>query len=569
MTAPAAGMISVRETLSLLDDEKQGIAEGVARDQYVFWLGSGISRERMPPLEDVAKTVLIGLQSQIDQSDDDCRFRKALNAVVVLANPSGEEWGRIDFNQSPSDWPDLKSLSDRLINNYSRMLNVPVDGEAPDYILWNIVKAAEVYADSTIRPDAEHLCLAALAIEGVASEMPTANWDCLIERAMKILAGTQPVLRTVVAPQDVRGDRLRTNLYKFHGCAQSALDNEPQFRELLVARSSQINGWAAQNPVMAPFLMNCIVNRPTLMLGLSAQDANIQGLFAAAQATMAWPWPSQPPAYAFSENALGADQAGLLQNVYHQDYTPANRLAMEGEALVQAFAKPLLLSLFLYACTSKLKLLVKMRLAGLAEEDQEKLDEGLTHTRNVLADNLQPTATIVTELFQHFGRTLTMLRDGCLPQAANGIYAPITTEPLNRMPADQALNGSGISQFAIALGLIGIGLERGLWTAAKTDIIANTSGALVLTGRSGPAKVYFAANSHSAIRLSTNGLIANNDDVIIVHSHENPPAMQRYPRRAPGRTGLAKVREVSIEDMVAGGTEVEALLSIFRSKVAL
>lgn len=305
------------------------------------------------------------------------------------------------------------------------------------------------------------------------------------------------------------------------------------------------------------------------MLGLSAQDANIQGLFAAAQATMAWPWPSHPPAYAFSENALGADQEGLLQNVYHQDYTPANRLAMEGEALVQAFAKPLLLSLFLYVCTAKLKFLVSICLPGLAAEDHEKLDEGLTYARNVLADSLVPTAEIVTELFQHIGRAMTMLRNGSLPEAAKGVYAPITTEPLNRMPADQALPGSGICQFAIALGLIGLGLERGLWTAAKADLAINASGAIVLTGRSGPAKVYFAANTHSAIRLGTNGLIADNDDAIIIHSHENPPPMQRYPRRAPGRTGLASVREVSIQDMMANGTEVEDLLEQFRSKVAL
>lgn len=238
MTAPAAATITVRANLALLDDEKREIADGVAKDQYIFWLGSGISRERMPPLGDVAKMVLAGLQSQIDQSDPDCRFSKALNAVVTLANPSADEWKRIDFGLPPANWPDLEALSTRLINNYSRMLNVPVDGEAPDYILWNILKAAEVYADSTICPDAEHLCLAALAIEGVASEMPTANWDCLIERAMDTLAGTQPVLRVVVAPQDVRGDRLRANLYKFHGCAQSALDDEAQFRRFLVARSS-------------------------------------------------------------------------------------------------------------------------------------------------------------------------------------------------------------------------------------------------------------------------------------------------------------------------------------------
>jgi hypothetical protein len=569
VTAPVAATITVRATLAMLDGPKREIAEGVTNDRYVFWLGSGISRERVPDLRDVAKEVLTRLQSRIEQADPNCRFRKALNAVVTLATPSPDEWGRIDYAQQPDNWPDFDVLAARLVNNYARMLNVTVDGEEPDYILWNVLDAANVYANPAIEPDAEHLCLAALALEGVASEMPTANWDCLIERGVRLLAGAQPVLRVVVAPNDVRGNRLRANLYKFHGCAQAALDNEEQFRSLLVARSNQINGWVAQNPVMVPFLISFIVTRPTLMLGLSAQDSNIQGLFAAAQATMAWPWPSHPPAYAFSENALGADQEGLLQNVYHHDYTPANRPLMEAEALVQAYAKPLLLSLFLYVVTAKLKVLVTIGMPDLADADRDKLHEGLEYARNVIADNVAPNAAIVTELFGQCGRTMTMLRDGSLPNTTNGIYAPITAEPLHRMPADLTLAGGGVCQFAIASGLIGLGLARGLWTAAKADVTDSSSGSMVLTGRSGPAKVYFAANAHAAIRLGTNGLIAENDDAVIVHSHENPPPMPRYPRRAPGRTGLASVREVSIESLLADGTEVEDLLERFRSKVAL
>src|SRR3546814_5273658 len=80
------------------------------------------------------------------------------------------------------------------------------------------------------------LCLAVLAIEGVASELPTANWDNLIERAVERLAGAQPVLRVVVAPNEIRWNRLRANLYKFHGCARAAQLNAARFRGLMVAR---------------------------------------------------------------------------------------------------------------------------------------------------------------------------------------------------------------------------------------------------------------------------------------------------------------------------------------------
>ena len=566
---PPAAAITIRATLAMLDGAKREIAEAVANDQYVFWLGSGISRGRMPDLRNLAKRVLLTLQGRIEQTDPNCRYRKALAAVVALATPSGDELAGIDYSQSSDQWPVFETLATRLVNNYARMLNVTVDGEELDFLLWDVLDAANVYSDPAIEPDAEHLCLAALAIEGVASEMPSANWDPLVERAVSILAGNQPVLRTAVTPQSTRCNRRRANLYKFHGCAQAARDDAAKFRSLLVARQNQITRWVANNPVMGNFLTHLIVTKPTFMLGLSAQDSNIQGLFAAAEAQMAWRWPAHPPAYAFAENALGGDHESLLQNVYRLDYTPVTRPQMETEALVQAYAKPLLLSLLLYVVTAKLKMLVGHGALGLSAGDRQKLHDGLIHARNHIADGLTATAEAVLELLQLSGRAMTMLREGALPVAANGLYTPISPDPVDRMPADPTLAGGGVCQFAVASGLIGLGLQRRLWTARKPDAADAASGALVLVGRSGPAKIYFAANPQAAIRLGTNGLVADSDDAVIVHSLENAPFMPRSPLRPPGRTGLAAIREVSVVELLAGGTEVEDLLERFRSKVAL
>lgn len=569
MPPPTAATITIRATLEMLDGPKREFAEGVANDQYVFWLGSGISRDRMPDLRELAKHILVTLQARIDQADDACRFRRALNAVVNLASPNDQERADADFSIPADRWPPFDAFAGRLVNNYAKMLNIPVDGEEADYLLWDVLKIATRYSNPAVEPDAEHLCLAALAIEGVASEMPSANWDPLVERAMTRLAGEQPVLRVAIAPEDTRGNRRRTNLYKFHGCAKAACDEEAKFRPLLVARQNQINGWIANNRVMGNALVNLIVTKPTLMLGLSAQDSNIQGLFAEAQAQMPWRWPTHPPAYIFSENALGGDQESLLQNVYHQDHNPINRPQMEREALVQDYAKPLLLSLLLFVLGAKLKALVDKGMPGLAAADRQKLDDGIIHARNVLADALVPTAGRVKLLLTALGRALGMLREGSHPQPADGIYPPVTPDPVDRMPADPHLGASGVCEFALASALIGLGLRRGHWTAAAPDPGDAESGAFVLTGRSGPAKVYFVANSRAYIRLGTNGLIADNDDAVIVHSHENPSPMARSPRRAPGRTGLSTTREVSMADLINGGTEVEDLLARFRSGVAL
>jgi hypothetical protein len=54
----------------------------------------------------------------------------------------------------------------------------------------------------------------------------------------------------------------------------------------------------------------------TLMIGLSAQDTNIQDIFADAEATMQWPWPCTPPAHVFAEDAIGMNQRHRLRCVY-------------------------------------------------------------------------------------------------------------------------------------------------------------------------------------------------------------------------------------------------------------
>ncbi|TBD58675.1 hypothetical protein ELH15_08940 [Rhizobium ruizarguesonis] len=568
MALPPAATITISQTLAMLDGPKRELAEGVANDRYVFWLGSGISRERMPDLKSLAKRILISLQGQIEQSNPHCRFRAALDSVIGHAGPSADECNSIDYSTSPESWAVFEALAGRLVNNYARMLGVTVDGEEADYLLWDVLNAAAVYSDPAILPDAEHLCLAALAMEGAASEMPSANWDSLVEKAIEILAGGRPIQRVAIAPGDTRAGRRRTNLYKFHGCARSALEDPAQFRPLLVARQNQINGWVASNPVMASVLINLIVTKPTLMLGLSAQDSNIQSLFASAQVQMPWHYPTHPPAYAFAENAVGGDQESLLQNVYHQEFNAGTRASIRTDALVQAFAKPLLLALLLFVLTEKLRHLVREGFPAIQEVDRAKLAEGLGHGRNLVAAIVTSSADDVMSLITKIGRTMTMLREGALPNAASGLYSPVSAEPLELMTANPNLAAGGIAEFAVALSLVGLGLDRGLW-AVGPNTSAPDPGAFGLVGRSGAAKIFFAGDHRAAIRLTTNGLLADNDDAVVVHSQSNPVPMHRSPRRPPGRTGLALVREVSVEELLAEGTEVEDLLERFRNKVAL
>ncbi len=57
-TTPQAWDINVEQTLELLDGPFKTFADGVAEGKYSFWLGSGISRDKFPMLEDLIVKVL-------------------------------------------------------------------------------------------------------------------------------------------------------------------------------------------------------------------------------------------------------------------------------------------------------------------------------------------------------------------------------------------------------------------------------------------------------------------------------------------------------------------------------
>lgn len=90
-----------------------------------------------------------------------------------------------------------------------------------------------------------------LALEGTVVEVATANWDGLLEAAMTELGYPESFYRITVTGEDLRGPAAAAVLYKFHGCALRAIENEGNYRDLLVARSAQVHQldeqWEVQN----------------------------------------------------------------------------------------------------------------------------------------------------------------------------------------------------------------------------------------------------------------------------------------------------------------------------------
>jgi hypothetical protein len=235
--------ISILETLDLLDGAFREFAEAVAEDRYAVWLGAGISLGKLPGLEELAEAVLEHLRVRVDLSNADCRWRNSIDLILGLIGLTEGEWKAIDYTRSVTAWPDLLSIRKRLVVQYARMLDQTPMGEQGDYLVWTAVDVVRRYADLAITPGAEHLGLAALILEGAVSDIASANWDPLVERAVKLLAGTGHILlQPRILPADVQDSTAPARIYKFHGCAELAGANEAVYRARLVARASQIHG---------------------------------------------------------------------------------------------------------------------------------------------------------------------------------------------------------------------------------------------------------------------------------------------------------------------------------------
>lgn len=570
-SGPPASSISVRETLALLDGPFATVAAGIAEDRYALWLGSGISFGRVAGLSQVVAGVIEFLRARIDGGVADCRFLKALNEVLDLAHPSNEERARMDLAVPFDQWPDAQAIARRLVNNYARLLDVMVDGEGEDYLLWKGVDVPATFADPATEPDVEHLCIGLLILEGAASDIATANWDPLVERAVDSISGGEPAVVVCVRPEDLREPALKTRLYKFHGCAALAGSSEASHRPLLVARQSQINGWVAR-PGNAPIvnrLIDVIVSKPTLMMGLSAQDANIQAIFAEAEARMPWPWPGDRPSYVFSEDAIGIDQRGLLRNVYRAAYSGGTHRQILESALIRAYAKPLLVALVLHLICSKLRKLIDLAPGGLSAADRELLKQGVIGLRDTYAALADADRLgFVRRLVEHTGRAVALFRDG----ADGGTprrYSPVTRDPMHRIAGDPNLPASGLREAAAAIGVLGMGAAQGLWSLEHGDPGEPTSGVVRVRSGSGTVDLFFAANSHAALRLAFNGHAPDALGTVVVHSTEIAPAVARSPRGAPGRTGRISARQVSMAELLGETANSNELIQRFREEVAI
>lgn len=571
--APTALTITVRQALDLLDGPFAGLASGVAQRQYAFWLGSGISRERVDDLRGVIARVLGHLRDRIGSGDPDGAYRAALVEALDIARLSPGDRAQVDFSVPVADWPVIDTVLTNLTWQYSHLLDIRVHGHPePDYLLWDVVDVPATFAAALAEPDCEHLCLAILALEGVLPDVATANWDGLIEAAVDELTDSSgTTLRVCVIPDDFREPPLLTRLLKFHGCAVRAAADPATYRPLLIARYSQITDWQhnANYALMRRQLVDLAVTKPTLMVGLSAQDVNIQYLFGEARALMAWTWPCDPPAHVFAENALGQDQRNILRVVYRGDYD-GNIPAIEASALFRAYAKPALTALVLHVLCSKLRTFVQnVDAPHLAQPERAVMEQGIVALRNRLSAGAEPDRlAFIRTLVRGATQAMALFQEGA--PAADCRYKPVGDAPVQRISADASLATSGIRELAATLAVLGTGDSAGKWRIGHSDPADPQTGALRLVAGTTTTRIFFAANDRASVQLEINGLVKSDDgDVIVVHSTSPVLKMARSPLAPPGRTGRMGLRNVSMAELLREATSANRLSERFGEEAVL
>lgn len=561
---PNAETISLSETLALLDGEFAAFANGVTEARYAFWLGSGISYSRFPGLNQIVVKALEFLRMRVGPVPDACPFYAGLERAFDIASLNNDERATINLSVPVEEWPVADLLRDRLSGQYATFLNIDIAGEQNDLMVWEAVDVAATYADQNVSPDAEHYAIAALVSEGLVTQLPSANWDGLIEKAIAELAGEANILKVCVKSEDLQAPDQKATLIKFHGCAIRASEDEATYRPCLVGSLRQIDGWET-NPMtkgLAQYLINVALTKPTLMLGFSAQDANIRTVFGRAADIQSWAWPGELPAYVMAEDRIGETQAALLGNVYRDHFVGADRAAIRSSAHLRAFAKPLLPALLLWALAAKLQRLARLGSFDLSDEMATWVDNSIKSFRDrIAATDDGDHLGFVRSLIFGLSRGKRIFLSGKNENDAIR-YEPLTSVPINQMNQDIESETNGSPEGALIIAALAQGAGAGDWSLNLPQEPDITNGTVEVTKGIRTDRVFVLGRPEAELALFESEAIHEEDeDVILIHARQIHERLPRSPCRAPGRTARSTgPRRLSMASLIElGGTPGELM----------
>lgn len=578
----AADLATVLDVLKKLDAGFGPMSGAFEKGQFALWVGSGISREA-PSLGGIIARALEHLRLKAIDPATQTVFLQPFRTALALGDYDislAEPYFATPFET----WPKAvrEDIVSSLWNKYSALLDIRIPGTANDYMLWDAVDVRAAFANPK-PPQAAHLCIAILILEGALREIASANWDGFIEAAVVRLGGAlDGNVQVVVDPSHLRGTPGKARLIKFHGCIVHATDQPHLYRHFLVGSTQQIGEWphAQFYAAIRGEVISLATNSRALMTGLSLQDGNLQAAFVAARQANPWPWPITPQAHVFCENAIGPGQRQMLQTVYRDCYNNAMD-AIETSALLQAWGEQVLIALVLKTLGGKFHSLMQLAIGnGELAGDLPALNEAFDGLRNYVAELATGDRTsFANRAIALWSRALSLFRNGRLPDDPES-YEILTMGSVDSIPNDQNAQAAGLGELGVALALLERGRKDGRWLLTGPIGPDLSGGAFVASGnRPGaePRSVFFARTAGVAIALEKKGAFAN-DNTIVIHADDVWKQMKgddgevdspRSRSRAPGRTGATATQHICIGSLLASGNSFARLSDTFVAEFVL
>ena len=571
--------LPVRTVVGVLAGFERGFSEfagSFTAGNYVLWLGSGISREVVPNVQELLVRVLEMLRTNIDHANAESPYLVALEEALALAGLSEREIDAIDLAVPVASWSDCGEIAWRLSSRYAEVLDIPVSGQPADYLVWSGLDVPGTYGDPALEPDVEHFSIALLILEGVVGSAVTANWDGLIEKALAALTDRpDAIIRLIVRGEDFRQSNRRAEVIKFHGCAVRAREDEATYRALLVARQQQISGWTErrENGVMRKHLENLYTDRPSLVIGLSVQDANMHTMIARSIEDLPRQWPHTPPAIVLAEEQLQSHHRQVLQMTYGSAEYGDHSAEINGSAILGSYAKPTLLALLLWTLTDKLLVLLSSLPInpGWSETQNDRLRLDLRRVRDNVAASADPNnRAFLCQLVELSILMLGIFRGGRAPDGGAASYEPLSDRPIRDALQNPDFPAAAFGRLAVAISLLGRGHSAGDWSLLPGTTEAPEEGVLRLaappeSSARWEVRVFLVKDSSAAITLTVGGL-ADEDDpsTLIVIAEREPTSAIRSPRPRYGRVGATGAGRVSIQDLCEAADSADDLYAAFK-----
>lgn len=553
---------SVAEVVARFEAEFEDFSGAFVGGKYALWLGSAISRERMPDVWKLLEKVVDFLRKRAFEEGSSGPHARALHDVLDLAGIDASEPGVIDTEQPCARWASWSDIAQKLADKYDLVLNVPVGSHPDDYLVWTGLDVPATYADPDKTPDVEHYCIAVLLLEGVVGTAITANWDGLIEKALgQLVRSPDAAVRVIVKPEDFRDKQAPRELIKFHGCAVLAAANPTEYRDFLIARNPQVQGFKVDYPFTATELEQRFSLQDTLMIGLSTQDSNMHQMFKSASSNLKRHWKTQWPAVVLGEKKLQPYHRTLLTATYN-NYGPDNRDAITDGAVLGAFAKPTLTSLVLWTLTEKLvELIGRAPLPGMPPIERDLLKKALRLSRDDAAlAAAGGTLPFIEALIIAVSNVTHVFRAGTRP--TGGTYEPLSSKPLSQAVSEQYFPTEPLGRLAVVLALVGRGMTDEGWTVQPATESTVADGVLRITSTSGDVRLFIVRDADAWANLTASDDYDERDpDVVVLYCGAMPLQTREAQQRRNGKVGAALLH---VADVCADASCADDLYAEFK-----